>query len=40
MKDFINDFFGGEYTLREWLIYGVATPMLLISVAILASVFD
>ena len=40
MNDLIKDFKEGEYTLREWIIYGVIAPMLLIAVAILASALD
>ena len=40
MNDLIKDFKDGEYTKREWIIYGVIAPTVFIAIAILVSVLE
>lgn len=37
MNDLINDYKDEGFTLKEWLVYGVALPVVVIVIAILAA---
>ena len=40
MNDIIKDYKEENYTLREWIIYGVIVPAIFIAVCLLASLLD
>ena len=37
MKELIEDYMQGDYTLREWVIYGVLVPLALVVICLLAG---
>lgn len=40
MKEIINDILGEKFTMREYLIYGIAAPLAFVIVCIIAGMIE
>ena len=40
MKDLMNDYKEGRFTLREWVVYGILAPLALIATCLLVGYLE